>query len=152
MATELTDAKLKEYFPNLTAGDYSKTSDPSDKYNCISWAAGFDNKWWEPAPECGYYWPENLPVDYSVGATVSVYAQLGFVQCGQNSDLEMGFEKVAIYGSDGECLHAARQLSTGRWTSKIGQHQDIEHASPESLVGEEYGSIYVILRRPVLGG
>ena len=45
----------------------------------------------------------------------------------------------------------ARQLLNGRWTSKLGDFEDIEHAAPEELEGDgryEYGQIVAFLRRP----
>jgi len=52
---------------------------------------------------------------------------LGYVPCADGS-LETNFEKVAIYvNSDGEPTHAARQLRNGKWTSKLGNFEDITH-------------------------
>ena len=70
--------------------------------------------------------------------------------CG-NGSLEDGYEKVAIYARDGELTHAARQLRDGRWTSKLGKYEDIEHDSLEALYGDgygEYGSVAVFMVRP----
>ena len=62
--------------------------------------------------------------------------------------MEEGFEKVVIYGFPrGRIKHAARQLSTGWWTSKIGDRQDIEHSTPEELEGVEYGIVVQYMRR-----
>jgi len=44
----------------------------------------------------------------------------------------------------------ARQLADARWTSKLGGLEDIEHALHD-LVGAEYGTVALILRRPVAG-
>ena len=41
--------------------------------------------------------------------------------------------------------HAARQLVSGKWTSKLGPDEDIEHESPDSIA-EWYG-VAVILKR-----
>jgi hypothetical protein len=43
--------------------------------------------------------------------------------------------------------HAARQLPSGRWTSKIGVLEDIEH-SLRDLEGDEYGTATVLMKRP----
>ena len=46
--------------------------------------------------------------------------------------------------------HAARQLlPAGIWTSKIGNEEDIEHVSPGVLEGVEYGTVAVVMKRPV---
>ena len=67
---------------------------------------------------------------------------------------EEGFEKVAIYiDTHGKPTHAARQLSSGIWTSKLGQLEDIEHSKLDDITGSQYGSVGVILKRlkkPVL--
>ena len=58
-------------------------------------------------------------------------------------------EKVAIYLLNGMPTHAARQLSTGKWTSKLGLSIDIEHDSPDVLDGPEYGKASIFLKRKI---
>jgi hypothetical protein len=43
----------------------------------------------------------------------------------------------------------ARQLSNGKWTSKLGQDEDIEHENLEGLVGEIYGSVVCIMKKTI---
>ena len=43
--------------------------------------------------------------------------------------------------------HASRQLSNGRWTSKLGPSERIEHDF-DALEGAAYGQIAQIMRRP----
>lgn len=43
----------------------------------------------------------------------------------------------------------ARQLPTGRWTSKLGGSEDIEHASPTELEGDMYGTVVLYMRKPI---
>jgi hypothetical protein len=43
--------------------------------------------------------------------------------------------------------HAARQLTDGTWTSKLGREIDITHTLP-GLEGGEYGRIAMYMRRP----
>jgi hypothetical protein len=50
--------------------------------------------------------------------------------------------------TDGEPTHAARQLPNGKWTSKLGRWQDIEHEL-DGLVGEMYGTVKQILKRAI---
>jgi hypothetical protein len=73
---------------------------------------------------------------------------LGFSVC-SDSDAEQGYEKIAVYGLDGEYTHVARQLETGKWTSKIGALEDIEHDTLEGLIGTEYGPVEKLLRRKI---
>lgn len=59
------------------------------------------------------------------------------------------YEKIAIYVDDsGDPSHAARQTSSGKWTSKIGELEDIEHGSLSDLEGEAYGTVAQIMKRP----
>ena len=44
--------------------------------------------------------------------------------------------------------HAARQLGSGMWTSKIGALADIQHKL-QGLTGERYGKVGQVLRRPL---
>ena len=67
---------------------------------------------------------------------------------GANDAQESGIEKVAIYTLNGLPKHAARQLPSGAWSSKLGNHIDIEH-SLEGLAGDLYGSVAHILSRPI---
>jgi hypothetical protein len=64
---------------------------------------------------------------------------------------QRGFEKIAIYArKDGKPSHVARQVGSGRWTSKLGRGADIEHDNLDRLAGDskdEYGSIAKILVR-----
>jgi len=43
-------------------------------------------------------------------------------------------------------LHVARQLPSGRWSSKLGALQDIEH-DLHDLEGTEYGSVVLVMKR-----
>jgi hypothetical protein len=65
------------------------------------------------------------------------------------ADLELGFEKVALYGLAESYTHAARQLPDGRWTSKLGNEEDIEHDSPEAVAGGLYGELVLFMKRRV---
>ena len=81
---------------------------------------------------------------------LELFRSYGYELC-ENGILESGFEKIVIYARDNKPRHAARQLPTGLWTSKLGRYQDIEHATPEELEGDsngEYGRIVAFMRRP----
>jgi hypothetical protein len=62
--------------------------------------------------------------------------------------LEAGYEKVALFALLGKPKHAARQLPGGRWTSKLGEWEDIEHALHD-LTGMVYGSVALVMKRPL---
>jgi hypothetical protein len=115
-------------------------------YNCIAWALGRNDAWWDPHAVHGY-WPDGIPRESTINALVQVFQAAGFQLCDDRA-LEKGFEKIAIYGRGAEYTHAARQLPDGTWASKIGYLQDIVHATLEVLTGAEYGSVVRILKRP----
>lgn len=110
---------LETIFPRLTQDNYSVTSQPSKRYNCIAWAAGQNARWWWPGPDVELeYWPENATRAESLDAFQEAFASEGYAVC-QEADFEPGFEKVAIFADEkNRPTHAARQLPNGRWTSK----------------------------------
>ncbi|AGA27188.1 DUF7689 domain-containing protein [Singulisphaera acidiphila] len=124
-----------ENFPRLTPENHRVTSPAMIDYNCIAWAAGDTERWWEP----GVFWPIVSPPDeYGIGILETAFKSLGFEACnGEESD--PGFEKIAIYGNNLFYTHAARQLPTGKWTSKLGKLEDIEHDTPDVVAGGIYG-------------
>jgi hypothetical protein len=84
----------------------------------------------------------------SLDAFIKAFGTLGFIPC-DDPYMEQGYEKVALYvDHDGKPTHAARQLPNGRWTSKLGKIEDIEHEL-EGVTGSVYGSVAQILKRPI---
>lgn len=99
-------------------------------------------------PENPYYWVKGVPAELTIAAFIQAYGTLGFLPC-ESSEFEAGLEKIALYATpDGEPAHAARQLSTGKWTSKLGRWEDVEHEL-DGLVCEMYGTVRQILQRPL---
>ncbi|MFV1976652.1 MAG: hypothetical protein ACC651_12955 [Candidatus Scalindua sp.] len=144
----MSEQEIESLFPNLPSDGYSITSPVSPEYNCIAWAAGDTEVWWEPDPFYLSFWPSGIPRIYSLTAYISAYETLGYTVC-HNDEYENGFEKIALYGDQNKKpTHAAKQLNSGRWTSKLGQLEDIEHNTLEDLIGPEYGTIAVIMKRP----
>ena len=139
---------LEAIFPRLTQDNHSVTSQPSKRYNCIAWAAGQNAKWWWPGPDVEFeYWPENATRAETLDAFQEAFASVGYTIC-QGADFEPGFDKVALFADDkNRPKHAARQLPNGRWTSKLGILEDIEHALHD-LEGSEYGKVVVLMKRP----
>ena len=65
-------------------------------------------------------WPDQTsPNDYGIGALERACKVLGYEEC-DDDRWEPGFEKVALYGYGFFYTHAARQLPTGKRTSKAG--------------------------------
>lgn len=136
---------IEGLFPQLLISGYDITSPSTREYNCIAWAAGNDEAWWWPDPDG--YWPAGIPKDEDLATFIRAYETLGYVVC-KNAGYEDGFEKIAIYvDSDGTPTHAARQLGNGRWTSKLGKLEDIEHGTLEGLHGQTYGTVAVFMKR-----
>jgi hypothetical protein len=71
----------------------------------------------------------------------------GYSVCA-DGELEEGYEKIALYSVGGAPKHAARQLGSGIWTSKLGEFIDITHASPSSVEDSEYGKVVLFMKRP----
>ena len=143
----MSSQNIEYNFPALQKHGYSITSPPTPNYNCIAWAAGDPNKWWWPVHVNGYYWPPNLPRIIDLDIFIDAFKSLGYSPCG-SSELEIGFEKVAVYtDKNGKPTHAARQLPSGRWTSKLGNLEDIEHNALMGVEGKIYGNVAKILKR-----
>jgi hypothetical protein len=140
---------LEEDFPNLVPGTWRQSSPADLNYNCLAFAAGrTDIYWWpDPFPDpLNDYWPLGLRREESLEALAELYQSLGYDPCA-DANLEPGYEKVAVYALGAEPTHAARQMSDGRWTSKLGPQQDIEHDTLESLSGPCYGKPVRFFRR-----
>jgi hypothetical protein len=144
MASEIEiRLRLVARFPGLSQAPFDLTSDADPYYNCIAWAAGVDNEFWWP----GRFWPKTAAKKVTRSAFLKAFRTKGYKVC-DGPEPEVGFEKVALYEKDGKPTHAARQLPDGRWTSKLGQAQDIAH-SLEGLNGVEYGEPIVFLKRAI---
>jgi hypothetical protein len=144
----LSSHQIETAFPALTPSNYRITSPESRDYNCIAWAAGTDDRWWWPDNQYTAYWPDGVPREETLAAFIQAYSLVGYVPC-NTSDYESGFEKIAIYTNERrKPTHAARQTQTGRWTSKLGRYEDIEHDKLDDLSGSNYGEVMVIMKRP----
>lgn len=139
---------LAEWFPKLAASPHRITSLYDPAYNCIAWAAGDTENWWEPDDDEVAYWPAGVPREYSLDAYLRAFESMGFERC-DSAELEPGVEKVAVFANATGPTHAAKQLADGRWSSKLGRFEDIEHEL-DALAGddcEEYGRIVQVLKR-----
>jgi hypothetical protein len=133
-------------FPRLTADNHRDTSPQDRRYNCIAWAVEDTGRWWQP----GVYWqPQDWPAnDFGIGALERVFLLIGYQDCGLDHSLEPGCLKVALYASGGFIYtHAARQLPSGKWTSKLGKSIDIEHDTPDAVAGGVYGEVLQTMKR-----
>ena len=134
-------------FPNTKIEPFIQTSYEDVRYNCIAWAASDDTRWYEPDPYGIYYWPINIDREYTTEAYINLYETLGYLRC-NNGDLETGFIKIAVFENGGLPSHAARQLTDGNWTSKLGKNIDVTHTI-FSIEDGLYGVVIQYLRKPV---
>ena len=145
---------LIRFFPRLRSVDHERTSEPCLAYNCIAHAADDAAHKWDctagppdlPLP-AGFYWPEGAKRGGEIDALISAFRAIGYELCG-DSQREVGYEKVALYAdnSDG-WTHAAKQRIDGHWSSKLGDAEDIRHATAEALGGSDYGEVAYYMRR-----
>lgn len=139
-------SQIRSFCPNANAKNCNITSMATAAYNCVGWAMRDDKRWWEPLPGTSYYWPTNCDSDYSVESYIGMFSRQGFEVCADGI-CEDGFEKIAIYEKDGEFTHVALQTPSGRWSSKLGALEDVEHDTPGVLEGDDYGTVRRFMRR-----
>ncbi|MBV9761031.1 MAG: hypothetical protein JO340_10750 [Acidobacteriaceae bacterium] len=139
---------LQRDLPFLTTENCEITSPATKRYNCLAWAAGNNTQWWDPNPL--YRWPSDVPREISLDAVLTVYEKLGFTVC-IGGEPEEDFEKIAIFAKkvSGRTVptHAARQLASGKWTSKLGACEDISHETFDAVNGPLYGEAICFMSR-----
>jgi hypothetical protein len=143
----MVEPNREDIFPGLRGQPYRVTSPPDQRYNCIAWAAGDVRNWWWPDAFEEDTWPTGVVRAETVEAFRDAFVTLGYHVC-TDDNLETGTEKIAIFALADAPKHVARQLPTGRWTSKLGLGEDIEHAL-QDLAGTAYGSVVLIMKRPL---
>lgn len=134
---------LEYYFPNQI------TSLETDDYNCIAWAAGDDEQWWEPDTMHIYYWPSEAPRLMTLDAYIKAYETVEYIIC-DDGNHEDGYVKIALFvDAQNISTHAARLQPSGKWTSKCGVLEDIEHELTE-VCGPplSYGNIACYMKKP----
>src|SRR5438034_10954897 len=136
---------LERLFPALSGSEYSKSSEADTAYNCFGFAVHDTKQYWQKVDVRGYYWP--LKRDDRLEDWIEALRLNNFVPTDDWS-LEAEFEKVCIYvNEEGSPEHVSRQLASGKWTSKIGRLEDIEHSTLTELECVDYGKPKVMLKR-----
>jgi hypothetical protein len=121
------------------------TSKP-EYYNCIAHALGHASGLIWPSRQDGD-WPDDIPCTDRISSFTEMLGRHGYKPC-QTSEIEDGYEKIALYSKDGFVQHAARQRPSGRWTSKLGYcGYDIAHHGLGDLEGKRYGFAKHFFRR-----
>src|SRR6266516_1036961 len=119
---EYSDESIEEIetdFPKLRGGRYRIASSQDKKYNCIAFAAGDINRYWQNLghPMKGYFWPPGLTDDETIDGWMRAFRLLNY-EVTNTADPEIGFEKIAIYGTqEGTALHVAIRKDSGPWMS-----------------------------------
>ena len=145
----MTKSTIEALFPNLKNTTFNITSPEKVDYNCIAWAAGESDTWWWPDQLDTCYWPENTERTETLEAFTKAFESLSYLIC-DSVEHEEAFEKIALYANEhNKPTHAARQLESGLWTSKLGQSFDIEHEL-NGVSGHKYGRIVTIMKRPII--
>lgn len=158
MGKNLTADQIKNAFPLLANDpDFKVTSPYDEKYNCISWAMRYTDRWTSPPAGSPYldgvlWWPPTATEGAKITCLVDAFEKEGFVLC-DSYDFDKDWLKVALYYNPmtGEWTHAARQLRSGMWSSKLGKANDIEHGTPYSIEGQFYGKVFCIMQTPFHG-
>src|ERR1039458_7125107 len=142
------DTRLQQWFPKLKPGAYRIIGSAHARYNCIAWAVGKRDAHWWPGQAPHSYWPSGIPTNSTLDAFVQLFRSIGYEAC-TDPRFERRYEQVAIFVKGQHVTHAARQLGNGKWSSKLGQWELIEH-DLEALTGSsptEYGDFQQIMRR-----
>jgi hypothetical protein len=142
-------------FPKLIQDkDFKITSNATPIYNCIAWAYNIENRWmWPNTGEYLYldgvhYWPSDKILDCNVNNFIDAFKLKGY-ECCDDCQFEAGYRKIALYVKPDttDCTHAARELSNGCWTSKLGPFNDIQHGTADAIENDEYGKVYCFMKR-----
>lgn len=144
--------EIEQDFPGLTEDGWQITSEIDSGYNCVAFAVHDTRQFWDPdgIGVRGYYWPPGVAREDTLQAWIKVFEIHGFRFC-PDGNLESWFEKIAIYSDDNSIpTHVARQLPSGKWTSKLGKSEDIEHDSVRGLESNLYGKAVVFMKRRIL--
>lgn len=139
---------IEAVFPGLYSSSFRVTSPATRDYNCIAWAADDTERWWWPDddPENdAIFWPPGVPLEETLDAFAATFKTLGYDEC-FDEKCEPGVEKIALFAIGRIPTHAARQLPSGRWTSKLGFREDIEHEL-HGVCGDVYGTVVLLFKR-----
>ena len=152
IALSLEEDSIRKNWPKLTEENARITSIDDRDYNCLAFVVGDSENFWWPKKEEGIYWPNEFPFLNTLPNVLNMLkAKFNFEKC-DSSCLEIGYEKIAIYGEIESYLpkHYAKQLPNGKWKSKLGGLEDIEHDTLDALGGEFYGEPMAIVKRRIV--
>lgn len=132
----LNEHRIQKNFPNLGPDKFAYTSLKTEDYNCMAWAVENTEDWIQF--DGGY--------DCKIETYINYFSSLGFTIT-EDVSYTNGIIKICLYAENNEFRHVARQLPNGRWTSKMGDWEDIEHETPDVLIGNFYGSKLIFMEK-----
>jgi hypothetical protein len=138
---------IERSFPLLTRENYKLASKRDFNYNCLAFALGDQNNWWEPPGKFGFYWPPGFPDDFAVETSIRIIQLHGYTVEWSRYDEPLS-ESIAVYANGEEWTHFAKYVA-GQWLSKLGDDHDIAHTSLKVLEGDLYGEVVRVLSRPM---
>lgn len=141
----MSRSDIERDFPALVHSNY-ETSAEDFNHNCLAFAVGDHNNWWEPPNGHGRYWPPGFPEDVTVPTVESIIRVHGFTV---ETDLRTNPETdaIAIYAEGNEWTHFAK-FANGTWSCKLGDGHDIFPVRLQDLEGALYGAVVKVLSRP----
>jgi hypothetical protein len=134
-------------WPYLLSEGYGVASNETWDYNCIAFSADIQDDWWWPDQNGDAYWPISWREE-TLECFVAAFRSIGYKKCWL-SIRQKRFERVAIYTKDNIPTHAAKQLNDGRWKSKLGPWEDIEHNTTKAVEEYIYGKVAVYMKRRI---
>lgn len=130
----------KRLFPGLSSSNHRVTSPEDGDYNCVAWAIGLTDDWTQPGDTDDVAGARPYYLDWAL----EILAAAGLER---TAILPAQGEALAVFATDDQFTHVARRLPNGRWTSKLGDWEDIEHADLECLEGGAYGFVVAMMAR-----
>jgi hypothetical protein len=136
----------EQKWPYLLSEGYSVASIETWDYNCIAFAADVQDQWWWPDANGDAEWPPGVKREETLERFIEAFETLGYKRC-WFPWRQRRFERIAIYTLNGVPTHAAKQLPDGRWKSKLGPWEDIEHNTIKAVEEYIYGKAVVYMKR-----
>ena len=139
--------EIEQMFPGLRGTPWAIKSRKTKRYNCFAWAAREKHRRWDFAK--GAYWPPGVHRLSGIAYLVGAYLAEGFSVCHQAAcqKYDSTSDSIVLYERNRIGTHAARLLANGRWSSKLGDIEDVQHQTPEALSGTRYGGPIVYMKR-----
>lgn len=134
-------------FPNISLSNSTVVGFGTSRYNCAGYAFGDTKRWWWPSsPEYGEYeyWPEGFSRNHSVQNFDELFEAVNATEVPEKfwNDVHPGWVSIALYVDDDNVpMHLARLADDGRWISKTGAEELIEHEHLEDIGGGLYGHV-----------